>query len=97
MRRIKIVLSITFLMGVVAMLAAQSIAYPPFLAKAKKYGAKDCRFCHVNAEGGTPFNDRGKWLIAEKERRQADVVDPDWLAGYKKSAKKTSAKKTAKK
>ncbi|HJQ23055.1 MAG TPA: hypothetical protein VKA60_04005 [Blastocatellia bacterium] len=97
MRRIKIVLSVTFLAGVIAMLAAQSIAYPPFLAKAKKYGAKDCRFCHVNAEGGTPFNDRGKWLIAEKERRQADAVDPDWLANYKKSAKKTSARKPVKK
>ena len=97
MRRIKIVLSVTFLAGVIAALATQSIAYPPFLAKAKKFGAKDCRFCHVNAEGGAPFTDRGKWLIAEKERRQADAVDPDWLAGYKKSAKKTSAKKPAKK
>ena len=88
MRRIKIVLSVTFLAGVIAALATQSIAYPPFLAKAKKFGAKDCRFCHVNATGGAPFNDRGNWLITEKERRHADAVDPTWLASYKKLAKK---------
>ena len=88
MRRIKIVLSVTLLACIVAALATQSIAYPPFLAKAKKFGAKDCRFCHVNPEGGTPFTERGKWLISEKERRHADVVDPEWLAGYKKSPKK---------
>jgi cytochrome c5 len=87
-RRIKLVLSVTLLAGAVAALATQSVAYPPFLAQAKKFGAKDCRFCHVNAEGGTPFNDRGKWLVAEKDRRHADAVDPAWLAGYKKSAKK---------
>ena len=88
MRKIKIVLSVTFLAGVMAALAAQSIAYPPFLAKSKKFGAKDCRFCHVNPQGGTPFNQRGQWLITEKDRRHADAVDPEWLAGYKKSAKK---------
>jgi hypothetical protein len=87
-RRIKIVLSVTFLAGIVAALATQSIAYPPFLAKAKKFGAKDCRFCHVNPEGGVPFTERGKWLVGEKERRHADAVDPEWLAGYKKSSKK---------
>lgn len=88
MRRIKILLSVTFVAGIVAALAAPSTAYPPFLAKAKKFGAKDCLFCHVNPEGGTPFTARGKWLVDEKERRHADAVDPDWLAGYKKSAKK---------
>lgn len=88
MRRIKIALSVSLLAGVVASVATQSVAYPPFLAQAKKFGAKDCRFCHINAEGGVPFNTRGKWLIAEKDRRHADTVDPAWLAGYKKSSKK---------
>jgi hypothetical protein len=87
-RRIKIVLSVTFLAGLMAALATQSIAYPPFLARSKKFGAKDCRFCHVNAVGGTPFNERGQWLITEKDRRHADAVDPEWLAAYKKSSKK---------
>ena len=88
MRRIKILLSVSLLAGVVAAVATQSVAYPPFLAQAKKFGAKDCRFCHVNAEGGAPFSERGKWLISEKERRHADAVDPEWLTSYKQSAKK---------
>ena len=88
MRRIKIVLSVSFIAALVAALATQSIAYPPFLAKAKKFGAKDCRFCHVNPQGGEPFNARGQWLIKEKDRRHADAVDPEWLAQYKHSAKK---------
>jgi hypothetical protein len=73
---------------IVAALATQSIAYPPFLVKAKKYGAKDCRFCHVNPEGGAPFNPRGLWLLNEKARRRADAVDPDWLAAYPKPKRK---------
>lgn len=65
------------------MLSSQSMAYPPFLGKAKKFGAKDCRFCHVNKEGGLPFSARGKWLVSEKTKRNADAVDPEWLADYK--------------
>lgn len=59
--------------------------YPPFLAKAKSMGlpAKDCTYCHVNAAGGEPYNARGKWLIAEKERRGASSVDTAWLKDYK--------------
>ena len=88
MGRIKIIVSVTALAGVIAMLATQSTAYPPFLVKAKKFGAKDCRFCHVNPEGGVPFNPRGEWLRGEKERRHADSVDPEWLAHYRKSKKR---------
>ena len=72
----------------IAIAASDSVAYPPFLFKAKKFGAKDCTFCHVNPEGGPPFSERGKWLIAQKERRHADAVDPEWLAAYKSSKKK---------
>jgi hypothetical protein len=76
-----------FVCGAIALLASQSVAYPPFLAKARKFGAKDCRFCHVNAEGGEPYNVRGQWLIKEKERRNADAVDPEWLVNYKAAKK----------
>ncbi|HVG21241.1 MAG TPA: DUF4440 domain-containing protein, partial [Blastocatellia bacterium] len=61
----------------------ESFAYPPFLAKARKFGAKDCTFCHVDPEGGAPWNERGQWLIKEKERRGADAVNVDWLAEFK--------------
>lgn len=83
MRRIKIAVSLIFIVGVIVALAGQSLGYPPLLAKAKKFGAKDCTFCHVDPEGGPPWNERGQWLIKEKERRKADTVDVEWLADYK--------------
>jgi Domain of unknown function (DUF3471) len=93
LRRIKIAVSLIFVVGVIAALAGESLGYPPLLAKAKKFGAKDCTFCHVDPEGGPPWNERGQWLIKEKERRKADTVDVEWLADYKPSA--TQAPKPA--
>ena len=83
MKGTKLLITIGFVIGVIAVLAAQSAAYPPFVNKAKKFGAKDCTFCHVNADGGPPWNERGQWLIKEKERRGADAVDVEWLADFK--------------
>ena len=83
MKSIKVIVLIIFVAGTIAALADQTMGYPPLLAKAKKFGAKDCTFCHVDPEGGPPWNDRGKWLIAEKERRHAETVDVEWLADYK--------------
>lgn len=90
MKKIKVFAILVFAAGTIGALAVQSLAFPPFVAQAKKFGAKDCRFCHVNVEGGPPFNVRGQWLIKEKERRSADAVDPLWLADYK--AKKSKKK-----
>ena len=83
MRKTKIAISLIFVAGFVAALAGQTFGYPPMLVKAKKFGAKDCTFCHVDPEGGPPWNERGQWLIKEKERRGADTVDVEWLATYK--------------
>lgn len=83
MKSIKVVVALFFLASTVVALAGQTFGYPPFLAKARKFGAKDCTFCHVDPEGGPPWNDRGKWLIKEKERRAAETVDVEWLADYK--------------
>jgi hypothetical protein len=85
-KRIKIVITVSFVLVVLAAIATQSFAYPPFLAKSRKFGAKDCTFCHVAPEGGAPWNARGQWLIKEKERRGADSVDVEWLADYKEGA-----------
>jgi len=71
---------------VLAGLAAETRAYPPFLAKSRKFGAKDCLFCHLQPEGGEGWNARGQWLIKERQRRGAEQVDPEWLAEYKESA-----------
>jgi hypothetical protein len=87
-KTIKITLAMVFVSGIIIALMTPALAFPPFVSKARKFGAKDCRFCHVNAEGGSPNNARGNWLIKEKERRNADAVDPEWLAGYKPAKKK---------
>ena len=91
MKTVKVLVALIFLVGIVASLATQSFAYPPFLAKARKFGAKDCTFCHVDPDGGPPWNARGQWLVAEKERRKADVVDPEWLAEYKPASQTAKA------
>ena len=63
MKTIKFSIALIFVAGLVAALAGQTFGYPPLLAKAKRFGAKDCTFCHVDPEGGPPWNERGKWLI----------------------------------
>ena len=83
MKSIKVLVAVIFIASMIAALSTQTFGYPPFLIKAKKFGAKDCTFCHVDPEGGPPWNDRGKWLIGEKERRGAETVDVEWLADYK--------------
>jgi len=83
LKRIKIAISLIFIVGFVSALAGETFGYPPLLVKAKKFGARDCTFCHVDPDGGPPWNERGQWLIKEKERRAADTVDVEWLASYK--------------
>jgi hypothetical protein len=85
--KLKVIIASGFVIGAVALLASQSVALPPFVARARKFGANDCRFCHVNVEGGAGYNARGNWLIDEKARRNADAVDPEWLANYKPAKK----------
>jgi hypothetical protein len=83
LKSIKIAIATLFIAGIVAALAGPTLGYPPLLVKARKFGAKDCTFCHVDPEGGPPWNERGQWLIKEKERRHAETVDVEWLAEYK--------------
>lgn len=84
LKKVRLFIAIFFVaVFVISISSRQSMAFPPFLAKAKKFGAKDCTFCHVKKEGGEPFNMRGKWLVSEKAKRNADTVDPEWLSDYK--------------
>ena len=69
---IKLSIATAIIAGVVGS-SFSTKAYPPFLRKAQKFGAKDCRFCHTEPTGGEGWNERGQWLIAEKERRKADA------------------------
>jgi uncharacterized protein DUF3471 len=93
LKSIKIAIAMVFIAGIVAALAGPTFGYPPLLVKSRKFGAKDCTFCHVDPEGGPPWNERGQWLIKEKERRGAETVDVEWLAEYK--AGKGEAQKPA--
>ena len=60
--------------------APLALANPEYLAPALQYGATDCSFCHITASGGEGHNERGLWLVAERERRGADTIDVAWLA-----------------
>jgi hypothetical protein len=80
-------------------MASTARTYPPLLNKAKQLGfpAQDCTYCHTTATGGEGHNARGKWLIAEKARRNAEVVDVAWLKDYKAANGKASSKCKGKK
>jgi mono/diheme cytochrome c family protein len=56
-------------------------------AKAKQLAMADgnCLACHgANIPAG--LNDRGDWLVAEKDRRKAKACDMAWLKEYKEPA-----------
>ena len=55
--------------------------------KAKELGlpAENCLSCHgekLPKKDAVTYNDRGKWLQAEKEKRKAKEVDVAWLKDY---------------
>ena len=68
-------------------LAAPSSATMPMQKKAKELGfpAGNCLYCHgekLPKKGAVTYSDRGKWLMAEKDKRQAKEVDVAWLKDY---------------
>jgi hypothetical protein len=55
--------------------------------KAREAGfpVENCLYCHVEKlpkKDAVTYNERGKWLIAEKEKRKAKEVDVTWLKDY---------------
>ena len=60
----------------------------PIQKKAKELGftaVTNCQSCHVEKlpkKDAVTHNDRGKWLIAEKDKRKAKEVDAAWLKDY---------------
>lgn len=55
--------------------------------KAKEAGfpAVNCQYCHnekLPKKGAVTHNDRGKWLIAQKEAKKAKETDASWLKEY---------------
>jgi hypothetical protein len=56
----------------------------------------NCLTCHGNKlpkSGPGLFNARGKWLLAEKTRREAKQIDPAWLKGFVESKPDTKEHK----
>ena len=67
--------------------AGVATATLPIQKKAKElgYAATNCQYCHVDKlpkKDAAAFNDRGKWLHEEKEKRKAKEVDVSWLKDY---------------
>ncbi len=75
--------------------ALPALARPDFLGPALKFGAKNCAFCHSEPSGGEGWNDRGRWLIREKQDRNVNAIQVDWLKHYKPAPKKAAPKKPA--
>jgi hypothetical protein len=60
-------------------------------AKEGGYPATSCLYCHnekLPKKDATTHNDRGKFLIGEKERLKVKDVDVSWLKDYKEPAAK---------
>jgi hypothetical protein len=54
-------------------------------AKAAGLEAANCLYCHgekLPKKGAATHNDRGKWLLAQKEAKKAKEIDPAWLKDY---------------
>jgi hypothetical protein len=85
--RVGLVVIIFFWAGWVAFTSTSS-ATLPMQKKAKELGiagVTDCMSCHgekLPKKGAMTLNDRGKWLVAEKEKRGAKEVDVAWLKDY---------------
>ena len=69
---------------------ASTVASPDMLVKVKQggYPAQNCQYCHVAAlpkkDTFKPedLNERGKWLLEEKAKQNANAVNLDWLKNY---------------
>jgi hypothetical protein len=79
--------TLSLFMGAWMLLSGTSSATLPIQKKAKEAGfpAANCLYCHnekLPKKDAVTHNERGKWLIAEKEKRAAKEVDPAWLKDY---------------
>jgi hypothetical protein len=72
------------------LMAVPAFATPQMVSQAKAAGfpAQNCQYCHTVAmpkkEGFKPdeLNERGKWLLSERDKQGAKDVKVDWLKNY---------------
>ena len=53
--------------------------------KAAGFEVQGCVYCHVEKlpkKGASTYNERGKFLMAEKDKRKAAKIDVQWLKEY---------------
>ena len=67
--------------------AGTASATLPMQKKAKEAGfpATGCLYCHTEKlpkKGTAAQNERGLWLLSEKDKRKAKEVDVQWLKDY---------------
>jgi hypothetical protein len=73
-----------------AAMGAESLSARAAYVKAAKdagYPATNCLYCHTEKlpkkeHALEQLNDRGKWLLAQMQRRNASAVDVSWLKDY---------------
>lgn len=54
-------------------------------AKEAGFPVENCLYCHnekLPKKDAVTNNDRGKWLVAEKDKRKVKEVDVSWLKDY---------------
>lgn len=59
-------------------------------AKAAGIQATNCLYCHnekLPKKGAVTNNDKGKWLVDQKEAKKAKEIDVTWLKDYKEPKK----------
>lgn len=60
-------------------------------AKEAGFAVTNCLYCHgekLPKKGAVTHNDRGNWLLAEKDKRKAKEIDVNWLKDYKEKDQK---------
>jgi len=70
--------------------SAPTAADPKMLKEAKDAGlpVRNCQYCHVSKvpkkEAFKPddLNERGKWLLAEKDKQKSKEVKAGWLKSF---------------
>lgn len=74
-------------LGLTAVGPGTASATVPMQKQAKEAGVQvqNCMHCHgekLPKKGAMTLNDRGKWLVAEKDKRKAKEADGAWLKDY---------------
>jgi hypothetical protein len=93
MHKTRVVAGVTLAMTAWLLSAGTASATMVLMKKAKDagYPATSCVYCHnekLPKKGAVTHNDRGKFLVDEKEKHKASEVDIAWLKDYKETKDK---------